>query len=44
MDNKARLLRRLIALVCILMTLGCIAFFALFRIQIVEGETYLNAS
>ncbi len=44
MDNKARLLRRLIALVCILMTLGCIAFFALFRIQIVEGETYRNAS
>ncbi len=44
MDNKARLLRRLIALVCILALLGIVAFFALFRIQIVEGETYRNAS
>ena len=44
MDNKARLFRRLVALVCILAALGCIAFFALFRIQIVEGETYRSAS
>lgn len=44
MDNKAKLLRRLIALVCFLALLGSTALFALFRIQIVEGETYRGAS
>lgn len=44
MDNKAKLLRRLIALVCVLACFGCIAFAALFRLQIVEGDSYRNAS
>lgn len=44
MDNKAKLFRRLIAMVCMLAVLGTTAFFALFRIQIVEGETYRGAS
>ncbi len=44
MDNKAKLLHRLIAMVCILAVLGTTAFFALFRIQIVEGAAYRSAS
>lgn len=44
MDNKAKLLHRLIALVCLLVLLGCVAFFSLFRLQIVEGQTYRSAS
>lgn len=44
MDNKAKLLRRLIALFCILVVLAGIALFALFRIQIVNGESYRTAA
>ena len=44
MDNKAKLLRRLIAMVCVLVLLAATASLSLFRIQIVEGPTYRSAS
>lgn len=40
MDNKAKLLRRLIALAGILTLMGLVAFAGLFSLQIINGEAY----
>ncbi|MBQ8144289.1 MAG: penicillin-binding protein [Butyricicoccus sp.] len=44
MDNKGKLLRRLIALVVVLLVLGGIAVAGLYSLQIINGEQYRSQS